>query len=78
MAAPETSGFECFTQARLSAWRVAKLSEQSRTTSVFSTSENAFSAVILEASATTSTSGLKAFRVARAASTLTAPTDSVP
>ena len=33
MAAPETSGLRCFTHARLIAWRVAKLSVQSSTTS---------------------------------------------
>ena len=38
IAAPETSGLRCFTHARLSAWRVAKLSEQSSTTSAPATS----------------------------------------
>src|SRR5436853_86481 len=65
MAAPETSGLRRCTQPRLSAWRVAKLSVQSRTTSFFEISFSIWSPSTRAATSTISTSGLTALRAAR-------------
>ncbi len=75
IAAPDTSGFLALTQARLTAWRVAKLSEQSTTTSAPATSgPSSRSPTRADDRGSTRTSGLTAASRALAASTLGRPT----
>ena len=64
MAAPETSGLRCATQARFSAWRVAKLSEQSSTTVAEPTSAIKAASSARDVTGITSTSSLIAARAA--------------
>jgi hypothetical protein len=72
--APDTSGRPNFTQARLTAWRVAKLSQQSRTMSASRTSASSRSPDTRSAIVSTRVPGLISARASRAESTLRRPT----
>jgi len=74
IAAPDTSGLRCFTQARLMAWRVAKLSVQSSTTSARATSASSASPSSRAWIGSSRVCGLRRCSVARAEATLGRPT----
>ncbi|CFN79086.1 Uncharacterised protein [Bordetella pertussis] len=74
MAAPDTSGLRCRTQARLMAWRVAKLSEQSSTTSACATAASRAAPPRRSTRASTCVSGLKRASMSRPDSALARPT----
>ncbi len=76
-AAPETSGTRCLTHAALTACRVAKLSQQSTTTSMSGSSWSSSSDCSCFSNRVRRTSGLMACKAFAAEATLVCPTRSV-